>query len=340
MKFIAVFLLSFSPLFSNGNGFMLFCGNASPDLAQAVASHLQMPLSQAKVSRFNDGEIRIQIDENIRNADVYVIQSTCPTKDSSVNDNIMELYFLIRAMKRSSAKAVTAVIPYFGYARQDRKTESRVPISASDIAMLLELAGADHIIAVDLHCGQIQGFFHETPVDNLYASMVFVPYFASKPDLFNPVVVSPDAGGVERAQKFIKGLSAHHVTADLAVIVKQRLEAGVIEKMSLVGSVENRDAIIVDDICDTAGTLVRAAQELKNKGARRVYACVTHPVFSGPALMLIENSVLEEVVVADTIPFKQAVPRNITQLSIAGLIAESIYRIHNGESISQLFEYR
>lgn len=340
MRLLPLFLFIFASLFSNDNKFMLFCGNASPQLAEDVAQYLGMPLAKANITRFNDGEIRIQIDENIRNAEIYLIQSTCSTNGSSVNDNIMELYLLIRAMKRASAKHVTAVIPYYGYARQDRKTESRVPISASDIAMLLELAGADHIMAVDLHCGQIQGFFHEAPVDNLYASMIFVPYFASKPDLFNPVVVSPDAGGVERAQQFIKGLSAHHINADLAVIVKQRAGAGVIEKMSLVGSVENRDAIIVDDICDTAGTLVQAAKELKNKGARRVFACITHPVFSGPALERIGSSVIDELVVADTIPFKNSVPANITQLSIAALVAEAIYRTHNGESISYLFEYK
>ena len=251
----------------------------------------------------------------------------------------MELFLLIRTMRRSSAGKITAVIPYYGYARQDRKTESRVPISASDIAMLLEIAGADSIFCVDLHCGQIQGFFHDATVDNLYASPIFVRYFSTKKDLVNPVVVSPDAGGVERAKKFIEGLGWHGIDAGLAVIVKQRAGAGVVEKMNLVGDVQGCDVIIVDDICDTAGTLVHAAQELKNHGANRVFACITHPVFSGPAFERIGGSCLTELIVTDTIPTRTELPPNITQLSIAPLIAEAIDRTHRGESISHLFTY-
>jgi len=338
MHIFFLFIFCTSLIWGNP-GFKLFCGNANCDLAQAVAVELGVPLCKAKINRFNDGEIQIQIEESVRNDEIFVIQSTCSTANASVNDSVMELYLLIRAMKRASAKNVTAVIPYYGYGRQDRKSASRVPISASDVAMLLELAGADHIMAVDLHCGQIQGFFHKAPVDNLYASVIFVPYFAEQKKLVNPVVVSPDAGGVERAKKFIEGLTAYGITSDLAIIVKQRAEAGVIEKMHLVGSVQDRDIIIVDDICDTAGTLVQAAQELKNKGARRVFACITHPVFSGSALDRIKNSVIEELVVANTIPFRSPPPPNVKQVSVAWLIAEAIQRTHKGKSISHLFEY-
>lgn len=320
-------------------GFKLFSGNATHALAERIAAHLDIPLSKAKVERFNDGEVKIQIEESIRNCDVYVLQSTCPTSTASVNDNIMELFLMVRAMKRASAKSVTAIIPYFGYARQDRKVKSRVPISASDISMLLEMAGVDHVISVDLHCGQIQGFFHKAPVDNLYASTIFVPYIAAKSDLRDPVVVSPDAGGVERAKQFLEGLTSYGINAQLAVIVKQRKEAGLVESMDLVGNVQNSDAIIVDDMCDTAGTLVKAAEELKQKGARRVFACITHPVFSGNALYKIEHSVIDEIVVADTIPLRALPPYNLTQISVAPLLAEAITRAHKGESISHLFVY-
>ena len=320
--------------------YLLFSGTTNLPLAEKVAQCLDMKLSPVNISRFNDGEIRIKVEENVRNADVYLIQPICMSDKSSVNDNLVELYLLIRTMKRSSAGTITAVIPYYGYARQDRKTESRVPISASDVAMLLELAGVDHIICVDLHCGQIQGFFHESTVDNLYAAPIFVRYFSQKSDLVNPVIVSPDAGGVERAKKFIEGLNWHGVDAGLAIIVKQRAEAGIVEKMNLVGDVEGCDVIIVDDICDTAGTLAYAARELKNQGAKRVFACITHPVFSGPALERISGSCLTELVVSDTIPTRAQLPPNVVQLSIAPLIAAAIERIHNGESISHLFTYK
>lgn len=319
--------------------YKLFAGNACKELAEAVANQLKIPLSKVKIDRFNDGEIKIKVEENIRNTEVFIIQSTCPTCSGSVNDNLMELFLLIRAMKRSSSGPINVIVPYFGYARQDRKTESRVPISASDIAMLLETAGADHVIAVDLHCGQIQGFFHKAPVDNLYASPIFVRYFASKKDLVKPVVVSPDAGGVERAKKFLEGLQANKLSANLAIIVKQRAGAGVVDKMNLVGSVEGCDAIIVDDICDTGGTLVQAAKELKAQGARRVFACITHPVFSGPALERIAHSELTELVVTDSIAISNQAPPNIVQLSIASLLAQAIEGTHSGASISHLFAF-
>jgi ribose-phosphate pyrophosphokinase len=321
-----------------GPGIKLFSGSGNLELTKAVADCLRIETGRAQVSRFNDGEICIQILENVRNCDVFILQSTCVSSQSTVNDNLMELFLMIRAMKRASAKSVTAVVPYFGYARQDRKMKGRVPISASDVAMLLELAGADHVMAVDLHCGQIQGFFHETPVDNLFASTIFVPYVA-KMGLYDPVVISPDAGGVERAKTFIGGLQSLGVSSKLAVIVKQRAEAGVVESMNLVGDVTGSDVVIVDDICDTAGTLVQAAKELKEKGARRVFACVTHPLLSGPACMRIADSCIEELVVTDTVPLRGAIPPNIRQLSVAPLLASAILRMSNGESLSDLFGY-
>jgi ribose-phosphate pyrophosphokinase len=314
----------------------LFSGSCNPALTQAVADQLGISVGAARVERFNDGEIRIRVMENIRNGDVFILQSTCLSNESSVNDNLMELFLMIRTMKRASAKSVTAVIPYYGYARQDRKMASRVPISASDVAMLLEMAGADHVMAVDLHCGQIQGFFHDVPVDNLFASTIFVPYIANL-GLYDPVIVSPDAGGVERAKLFIQGLNSRGIQPRLAIIVKQRVDAGVIESMNLVGNVAGSDVVIVDDICDTAGTLVQAARELKEKGARRVFACITHPVLSGPACARIGASVLEELVVTDTIPLRGEVPPNIKQLSVAPLLAEAILRTWKGESLSDLF---
>ncbi len=317
----------------------LISGSTTPALAQKIAEELQLELTPVTLTRFNDGEIKIKIEDNIRNAQVFVLQSLCTTEQSTINDNILELYLLIRTLKRASAERVCAVIPYYGYARQDRKTESRVPISASDIAMLIESAGADAVMCVDLHCGQIQGFFHSAPVDNLYTSPLFVRYFAQKKDLVNPVVVSPDAGGVERSKKFLEGLSWQGINANLAIIIKQRARAGVIEKMSLVGDVAGCDAIIIDDMCDTAGTLVQAAQELIDHGARRVFACVTHPLFSGPALERIAGSCITELVVTDTIPRRGEWPANIVPVSVASLLAEAIQRTHNGESVSHLFSF-
>lgn len=317
---------------------VIFSGNSNQQLSNAVAHHLGMQVGDALVSKFNDGEIRIQIKENVRNKDIFVIQSTCPSPEQqrSVNDNLMELYLMVRALKRASSNSITVIMPYYGYARQDRKVEPRVPISAADVAMLLEAAGADRIVAVDLHCGQIQGFFRNIPVDNLFASIVFTPYFAQK-DLENIVVVSPDAGGVTRAKQFLHELKDHQINGEMAMIIKQRKGAGVIDVMNIVGNVKGADAIIVDDLCDTAGTLVKAAQLLKDNGARRVFAAITHPVFSGPALERIRNSAIDEIVISDTIKLGSEAPVNIHQLSISPLLAETIKRIHKGESVSKLF---
>jgi len=315
---------------------LIFSGNATMDLANKVAEYLHIPLGKALVQKFNDGEIQIQIQENVRNRDVFIIQSTCPSATQSINDNLMELFLLVRTMKRSSTGSITVVIPYYGYARQDRKTTPRVPISAADVAMLLEQAGVDRVLTVDLHCGQIQGFFRNAPVDNLYAASVFIPYLAEK-DLQNVVVVSPDAGGVDRANKFLKQLEKKGIPADIAMISKQRAAAGVIGSMNLIGDVTNADAIIVDDMCDTGGTLVKAAQLLKDSGARRVFAVITHPVFSSKAMEKIGASVLEEMIIADTIPLRGTVPANITTISVAPLLGQAILRIQCGESVSALF---
>lgn len=249
----------------------------------------------------------------------------------------MELFLFIRAMKRASTNSVSVVIPYFGYARQDRKTGPRVPISAADIALMLETAGADRIITIDLHCGQIQGFFRYVPVDHLYAAPIFASHFLQK-KLHNPVIVSPDAGGVGRASTFRDRLAKHGIDARLAMINKQRAEAGKISSMNLIGEVSDADTIIIDDMCDTGGTLIKAAELLKKSGARRVFAAITHPVFSCNALEKIGKSVIDEMVITDTIPLRGEKPTNVSYLSISSLLAEAIGRIHQGKSISALFD--
>ncbi len=316
---------------------VLFSGNANHALAEKVATHLGVSLGSANISKFNDGEISIQIKESVRGKHVFIVQSTCSSLTQSVNDNLMELLLLIRAFKRASAGTITVVMPYYGYARQDRKTAPRVPISAADVAGMIELAGADRILTVDLHCGQIQGFFRDIPVDNLYAAPVFVSHLIEK-KLTNPVVVSPDAGGVDRATKFLKNLEQNGISAGMALISKQRASAGVIASMILIGNVQDADAIIVDDMCDTGGTLAKAAQLLKDHGAKRVFAVVTHPVFSCDAMDKIRNSVIDELIIADTIPLRGSAPSNIATISVSSLVAEAIRRIYNGESVSELFQ--
>ena len=289
------------------------------------------------VSKFADGECNVMVNENIRGKDIYIVQPTSPP----VNETLMELLLMISTMRRASARKITAVIPYYGYARQDRKMQARVPISAADVARLLEAMGVDRVIAVDLHCGQIQGFFGpRVPVDNLDGGTVGVSYFGDM-DLVNPVVVSPDAGGVYRAKQFREAMSKkHEVDCGLAMIVKQRVKAGEIDKMDLVGSVQGCDAIIVDDMVDTAGTLCAAAKMLKDSGARRVFAFASHGVFSGPAPERVASSVLTELVVLDTVPLRHemAATGKVTQLSVGPLLAQAIYNIHNKKSISALFK--
>lgn len=317
----------------------IFAGSANVPLAREIAQKLGTQLGEISVKTFADGEIGIQVHENVRGKDVYIIQPTCPP---DVNDHLVELILMISTMRRASARRITAVIPYYGYARQDRKMQSRVPISAADVARLLESMGVDRVVAVDLHCGQIQGFFGpRTPCDNLEGAVVALPYFSELQNLSgdSTVIISPDAGGVHRAKKFRDGLSKHGIDAGLAMIIKQRSRANQIESMDLVGDVEGMDCIIVDDMIDTAGTLCKAGAELKRRGARDVYAFATHGLFSGPAIDRIRKSDFEKVVVCDTIPLsaKDSIDK-IHQLPISGLLAEAIARIHFKKSVSELFK--
>jgi len=310
------------------NGYVLFAGNSNPVLAQSICAYLKKDLGGAKVKRFSDGEIQIEIDENVRLKDVFVIQST----SSPVNDNLVELMLMIDALKRSSVRRITAVIPYFGYARQDKKVAPRVPISAKLVADMLTTAGAHRIITMDLHAGQIQGFFN-IPVDNLFAAPVLIEYMR-KENTQDTIIVSPDAGGVERARAFAKRLDC-----GLAIIDKRRDAPNKAKAMAVIGDVKGKRAVILDDMADTAGTLTEAAKALAGEGAREVHACCTHPVLSGPAIDRITDSVLETVVVTDTIPLsdKGRACSKIKVLSISSLIGEAIIRSHTGDSVTSLF---
>ncbi len=310
------------------NGIKLLTGNASKGLAKEVAEYLGIPVCETTITSFSDGEIMVQIDENVRGSDIFVLQST----STPVNDNIMELLLLIDALKRASAGRITAVIPYYGYARQDRKVQPRVPISSKLVADLITVAGTNRVLTVDLHAGQIQGFFN-IPVDHLYASPVLLDYIR-KCDFKDLVIVSPDAGGVERARAFAKRLNA-----SLAIIDKRRERANVSEVMNVIGDVKGRETIILDDLIDTAGTTTQAASALKEKGAKKVLAACTHAVLSGPAIDRINNSVIEELIVTNTIPLdsKKEECKKLKVLSIAPLLGEAIKRIHEESSISSLF---
>jgi ribose-phosphate pyrophosphokinase len=305
----------------------LFSGNANRPLAEEIAQQLQVRLGDADVSRFSDGEVYVQINENVRGQDVFVVQPTCPP----VNDNLMELLVMIDAFKRASARRITAVLPYYGYGRQDRKSQSRVPISAKLVADLITTAGASRVLAIDLHAGQIQGFFN-IPVDHLFAAPVIIDHLATK-ELEDPVLVSPDAGGVERARAIAKRLRA-----GLAIIDKRRDGPNVAVFMYLIGEVKDKDVVVIDDMIDTAGTLIQAVEAVKREGARRVLACAVHPVLSGPAISRIVNSDLEELIITNSIPPPpdKRLPK-IHVLSVAPLLAEAIRRIHDEESVSTLF---
>jgi ribose-phosphate pyrophosphokinase len=306
----------------------LFSGNANRPLAEEIAQHLRMRLGDADVSRFSDGEVYVQINENVRGQDVFVIQPTCPP----VNDTLMELLVMMDALKRASARRITAVLPYYGYGRQDRKVMPRVPITAKLVADLITAAGCHRLLAVDLHAGQIQGFFN-IPVDHLFAAPPVIVDYLAKKDLQDLVLVSPDAGGVERARAIAKRLSA-----GLAIIDKRRDGPNVANFMYLIGEVKNKDVVVIDDMIDTAGTLIQAVEAVKREGARRVLACAVHGVLSGPALKRIEESPLEEVIITNSVPLTpgKASPK-VHVLSVAPLLAEAIRRIHDEESVSTLF---
>lgn len=309
---------------------VILSGNANRPLAQRICDKLGKPLGHSEVRRFSDGEVFVEIQENVRGRDVYAIQSTC----RPVNDTLMELLILIDALKRASAKEITAVVPYYGYARQDRKVGPRTPISAKLVADLFVAAGATRVVAMDLHAGQIQGFFN-IPFDNLFASPVILDYIQKEmPGKGNWVIVSPDAGGVERVRAFAKRLNAN-----VAMIDKRRTGPNVAKAMNVIGEVQGKVAIILDDMIDTAGTLTEAAHAVLSHGASQVYAVATHGVLSGPALERIQNSNIERVIVTDTIPLTPELAANpkIVQLSVADLLAEAIFRIHNYDSVSSLF---
>ena len=308
----------------------LFAGNATPELAQKIADRLFVKLGSAHVGKFSDGEIHVQVNENVRGDDVFIIQSTC----APTNDNLMELIVMIDAMRRASAGRITAVIPYFGYARQDRRVRSsRVPITAKVVADFLSTVGVDRVLTVDLHAEQIQGFF-DVPVDNVFASPVLVQDMLEK-KLDNPMIVSPDIGGVVRARALAKLLD----DADLAIIDKRRPKANVAEVMNLIGDVEGRHCVIVDDMIDTGGTLCQAAKALKDRGALSVYAYATHAVFSGKAAENIAGSVIDEFIVTDSVPLSDKIlaTGKVRELSLSTMLAEVIRRVGNEESISAMF---
>ena len=307
-------------------GYKVFSGTAHPDFAHEMVQYLGVPLSQATVSRFSDGEINVQIQESVRGRDVFIVQPT----GAPANDNLMELLIMTDALRRSSAASITAVVPYFGYARQDRKAAPRVPITAKLVANMMEKAGITRVITMDLHAGQIQGFF-DIPVDNLYGSIIFKEYVKSK-NLPNPVVASPDIGGVARARYFAQKLGY-----DMVIVDKRREKANESEVMNIIGDVEGKDVIIVDDMIDTAGTIVKAAAALKAKGANSVMACCTHPVLSGPAYERIEEGELDELVVTNTLPLRRESPK-IKVLSVANLFGEVIRRVYYNESVNSLFQ--
>jgi len=307
----------------------IFTGSANRPLAEAIGRYVDVPLGQAEIGRFSDGEVQVEITENVRGGDVFVIQSIC----TPGNDHLMELLLMLDAFKRASARRITAVVPYYGYARQDRKVAPRVPISAKLVADLITTAGASRVLTVDLHAGQIQGFF-DVPVDNVYATPVLLEYLRGRIGRRDVTVISPDAGGVERARAFAKRLDAN-----LAIIDKRRARPNEVAEMQIIGEVDGRVAVIVDDMVDTAGTLAAAAEAVRGAGAPLVLACATHPVLSGPAIPRLAHSSIDELIVTDTIPLRPEATKlaKLRVLSVAPLLGEAIRRTHEEASISSLF---
>ncbi len=306
-------------------GYKIFSGTASEPFAQEISKYLDTPLSGANISRFSDGEIGCQISESVRGRDVFIVQST----GAPANDNLMELLIMTDALRRSSARSITAVIPYFGYARQDRKAAPRVPITAKLVANLIQTAGIGRVVTMDLHAGQIQGFF-DIPVDNLYGAILFINHIKSK-KIDNLMVASPDIGGVARARYF-----ASRLGVDMAIVDKRREKANVAEVMNVIGDVEGKNVVLVDDMIDTAGTIVKGAKALKERGAKKVIACCTHPVLSGPAYERIREGELDELIVSDTLPLREPCDK-ITVLPAAPTFAEVIRRVYHNESVNSLF---
>ena len=313
-----------------GNDFVIFSGNSNKALAQEICDYLQLPLGKCDVGHFSDGEIQIEIGENVRGRDVFLVQST----STPVNDHLMELLIMMDAARRASAESITAVVPYFGYARQDRKVAPRVPITARLVADLITSAGADRFVSMELHAGQIQGFF-DMPSDHLYAAPVLLEHMRKRfPDPSEVVVISPDAGGVERARAYAKRLGC-----TLAIVDKRRTKANVAEVMNLIGDVKGKNALILDDMVDTAGTLTQGAKAVMDAGALKVVAYAVHPILSGPAIGRIEESVLDEVVVTNTVTLSERARacKKISQLSVSQVFGEAIRRIYNADSLSSLF---
>ena len=306
---------------------ILFSGNANPELAKKIARYLKVPMGDALVTTFSEGEIRVKINEDVRGRDVFLVQPTCPP----TNNNLMELLIMIDAIKRASARRITAVVPYFGYARQDRKDQPRVPITAKLVANLLEAAGTDRVLTMDLHASQIQGFF-DIPLDHLFAVNTVVDYFKEK-KVKNLVVASPDVGGIKMARAYAKRLNAH-----LAIVDKRRIDDERTETMNILGDVKGKNIVIVDDLVATASSMCEASQALKKAGALRIFAAVSHPILSGPALERIKSSGIEEFIISDSIPLDPAKKDPVFKvLSVAPILGEAIRRIHNEESVSSLF---
>ncbi|MBQ3675200.1 MAG: ribose-phosphate pyrophosphokinase [Campylobacter sp.] len=309
-------------------GYKIFSGTANPEFAKKISKYLSLPLSECAIKTFSDGEISVQVGESVRGKDVFIIQPTC----APANSNLMELLILSDALKRSSASSITAIIPYFGYARQDRKAAPRVPITAKLVANMIQAAGIDRVVTMDLHAGQIQGFF-DIPVDNLYGSIVFPDYLKTK-NLKNPIIASPDVGGVARARSFAKKLGL-----DMVIVDKRREEANKSEVMNIIGDVNGKDVVLIDDMIDTAGTIVKAAEAFKNNGANSVMAYCTHAVLSGPAYERIATGAIDELVVTDTIPLKEE-NEHIKVISVAPLFGEVIRRVYHDESVNSLFDIK